>query len=165
MSMTTMLLCASIELSSMFTNMTHTCNPMLLWPLIHHRNSYSGKVVTSCMGITRPCIPENFKGKTISLWNPFILSHRYAGKKNDGILVPLKQLSYEIKMESNKHNTIRREGDPPAVACGNRRERQKASYQIPGIHVQHKSEKFISSGIQTTFPLQCERLYWDPWNG
>jgi hypothetical protein len=41
---------------------------------------------------------------------------------------------------------------------------KNASYQIPGIHVQHKSENIISPGIQTTFPLRCERLYWDPWN-
>jgi hypothetical protein len=35
----------------------------------HHKKSCSGKVVTSCMGSTRPCIPENFKRKNVSLWD------------------------------------------------------------------------------------------------
>jgi hypothetical protein len=50
-------------------------------------------------------------------------------------------------------STIIREGGPPDVACGNRGEGQTVSYQIPGIHVQHKSDKSVSSGIQTHFPL------------
>jgi hypothetical protein len=33
--------------------------------------SYSGKAVTSCMGITMPCIPENCKLTTVLLWDPF----------------------------------------------------------------------------------------------
>jgi hypothetical protein len=93
---------------------------MFVWPLIHHMPGYSGKVVTSCMGSTIPCIPENFKGKLCHCGILFILSQGYAGQKADGILVPLKPLPYASKMESNNHNTIRREGDPPAVACGNR---------------------------------------------
>jgi hypothetical protein len=43
----------------------------------------------------------------------------YAGQNADGILVPLKRLSYASNMESNKNNTRRREGYTPAVACGN----------------------------------------------
>jgi hypothetical protein len=63
------------------------------------------------------------------------------------IPVPLERLSYDSKMEISNHKTRRREGAPPAVACGNRQAGQKASHQIPGIHVQHKSEKAVSFGI------------------
>jgi hypothetical protein len=82
-------LCAIISLSYMFTNMTHKCTSMCLWTLIHHRKSYSGKVVTYSIGSTRSCIPENFKGKLCHCGILFILSQRYAGQKADGILVPL----------------------------------------------------------------------------
>jgi hypothetical protein len=51
----------------------------------------------------------------------FILTQRYAGQKADVIIVSLKRFSYDSKMERNNHKTRRREGDHPAVACGNRR--------------------------------------------
>jgi hypothetical protein len=94
----------------------------------------------------------------------FILTHIYAGQNAYGIPVPLERLSYS-KMEIINHKTRRMEGASLVVACGNRREGQKASHQIPGIHVQHESEKAVSFGIKTPLPLKCVRVYWDSWKG
>jgi hypothetical protein len=44
------------------------------------------------------------------------------------------RLSYDSNMEINKNNTRRREGCPPALTCGKRREGQEASHQIPGMY-------------------------------
>jgi hypothetical protein len=141
------------------------CHLWYLWPLLHHKKSCSGKVVTSCIGSTMPCIPENFKRKTVSLWDHFILTQRHSGQNAYGIHVPLERLSHDSKTESRNHTTRRREGEPPPVACGKRREGKKSSHHIPGIHVQHEIEKAFSFGIHTPLTLRCERVYWDPWKG
>jgi hypothetical protein len=59
---------ASISFNSMTIKMTCTCTPMCVWPSIHHTKSCSGKVVKFCTANTRPCIPDNFKRKIVSLY-------------------------------------------------------------------------------------------------
>jgi hypothetical protein len=50
-------------------------------------------------------------------------------------------------MEISGYNTRRIKVASPPVECGRRREGQKISHQIPGIYIQHKSEKDVSFGI------------------
>jgi hypothetical protein len=92
MSMPTMISCASTSLISMFTNMTYTtCNTRCVWPLIHHRKSYSGKVVISCTyGEHQAMYPRELQAEHCVIVGS-ILTHRDIQGKS--IMVFLSHLS------------------------------------------------------------------------
>jgi hypothetical protein len=120
------------------------------------------EIINILYGEHQAMYPRELQVENCVIVGSFLYSHIYMQGKR--LMESLSHLSgYHMKARWKEISTRprRREGDPPDVACGNRRERQKASYQIPGIHVQHTSEKVVSYGLQTTFTLRCERLYWD----
>jgi hypothetical protein len=104
---------------------------------------YSGKVITYCMGGTRPCIPENFKRKTVSLWDPFYTHQRYAVKRLMEFMSHLS--SYYMTARWKAISTISEEG--------------KDIFRLWHVETTEKDKKQVTRFLESMYNTNQRKLF------